>query len=369
MSVMDKIEIKHSISYDFLISMRRLHCHDDKEWFSRMSIFEGKLEPNPEISVWINENSSKLTPSIKELFKKFFDHETTFGLTITTELLLNNIDTVDGLIRYIKEKPAKELVKSFLNSGLGPYIKDKGNFSIDQIFDNEKEMLVFVSDSMLFNSKQKALILEFIEDPEATKEEYIYLLEWYQENIFANISKTAEKRDGEGEKLLAKYLSEYGEDYLWSFCPLDLRDQVDEYNKIIIIPSYFMDLLSGLSVDSKKGVLTVSSGIGLLKFLGEKKDPHFVACMLFYALSDTDCLKILKQTDGREILAGELAKELKLKNHDLTDKLIKLSMSHLIKIITGNDDILISSNIENAKKIIFETVDKIFEKQEETRGD
>lgn len=360
MSIADKLEIKHSIGYDFLLSMRRLHCKDHKEWFSNMSVLEGKLEPDPDISIWINENSEKLTPSIKELFEKFFDYETTFGITIISELLMSNIDSVDSLIKYIKEKPAKELVKTFLNTGLGPYVKDR-DFSIDKIFDNEKEMLVFVSESMLFNTKQKALLLEFIDNPETTKEEYIYLLEWYQENIFKSISKTTSKRGREGEKLLVKYLAEYGEDYFWSFCPLDLRDQVSEFNRIILIPSYFVDIYSGLSVNIEEGVLTVSAGIGLLKFLGENRDPYFSAGMLFHALSDTECLKILRLVNNREVPAGEIAKELNLKNHDLTSKLVRLSMSHLIKCTTSNDNLTISTIGEEVKKIVMDTVNKVFE--------
>jgi hypothetical protein len=57
--------------------------------------------------------------------------------------------------------------------------------TFEKIMNDDKELLLFASSNMSFSTERKAILFEMLSDPSRTKEDFLYLLEWFhKKNVF-----------------------------------------------------------------------------------------------------------------------------------------------------------------------------------------
>jgi hypothetical protein len=181
MNSTNELKFTSSTAYDLLFSLARINCNEMFNKSYSYPGYQGKLKPDEEPGLWVEEQRQNFPEWLKELLNRFFNSETFFGASAMIYIEINELQDAKSFIEFLKGLPPKQILKYFLYSGYGPEIEKDENITIEEIVDrlttDEKETLIFITQRMIHSPSEKANLLEFFEDPEKMKEEYIQPLE------------------------------------------------------------------------------------------------------------------------------------------------------------------------------------------------
>ncbi len=88
-----------------------------------------------------------------------------------------SFESVQVLLQRIASISPKDMIKNFLLIGLGPSSVGYDEGIVDRILENQKRSLVLLAEKAVLKPQQKAVMLDFISDPEKMKEDYLHLLQ------------------------------------------------------------------------------------------------------------------------------------------------------------------------------------------------
>lgn len=362
MEIIEKVIIRNSIVYDFLGSLLRLNCSEQFERAKNDPVFGLRCAGDSKINDQIERARTGLNPSIKELMEKFFDWETSFGLCVIHDIATKEIDSINAFMDYLKNLPAKDLLNQFIYTGFGPEIEDSEEFSFEKIMEDEKEMLIFVSKSMLFPPKQKAVLFELISNPEKTKRDYIELLEWHYENFFREIEEETAKINIEAAEKLKKYLYAQGKNYLARLTSLYKIDNcLDNYDLLILAVSKFYETFSGISSKDEEKELLLIIGNTLVDIASKEENTLKKSSQLFGTLSDNTKIEILKLCSEEKMSVNQLARKLKLSSTEIGAHISRLSRCNLVKTEVTNEGFMIHSDKKEIMNLILKAIDSVIE--------
>lgn len=362
MEIFEKVVIKNSIVYDFLGSLFRLNCSGQFEKAKNDPVFGLKCPDDKNTSELTELTRERLTSEMRKLLEKFFDWETSFGLCIIHDIATEGIDTVNGFIDYVKNMPAKELLNQFIYTGFGPEIENSEEFSFDKIMEDEKEMLVFVSKSMLFSPNQKAVLYELISNPEKTKQDYLELLEWHYENNFKEVEKETAELNNTVIETLKNHLRDRGKKYLSNLTSIyNLENGLDNYELIILAVSRFYGTFSGLSAKDAKKELLLILGNSLVDFAAKEEDPLKKSSQLFGTLSEPVKIEILKLCSDKKVTVNHLARNLKISSAEVANHIARLSRCALVKTEVTDEGLKVYSHKQVVIDLISKAIDSAIE--------
>ncbi len=355
--------IENTSIYDFFLSMVKLNCSkriDDA--YERPAYKNAGLKPDKELKYWVEEIRSELPADIMELLDRFVNCETFFGLIPIVKMPIEKLTTVQEIIEFLKDLPEKEMLKYYLYTGLGPVIDDKSFESMGKLVDtltsNEEEMLTFITKSTLYSTEQKANLLEFFNNPKKMKEDYIYFLEWYYENVYSKIEDEVVKDNKEKTRILKENYEKNGDDYLRK---LDFTSHEKVFErKLYLGISYFLGLAS-LSAMLEDGGRIYLIGYDVLKKPEIKVEESSNYIEVFDALGNYDRMRILKYLlkEG-DIEAAKLAKKLNLTMYVMENHLHKLSETGLVTSEMKEPDLILKVHRNKLKKVVAESVEELF---------
>ncbi|MFO7883162.1 MAG: helix-turn-helix domain-containing protein [Kosmotogaceae bacterium] len=359
----ERVIIEDTSTYDFFLSMVRLNCSKriDKA-YQRPKYRDAGLKPDKELKYWVDETRSELPSDILDLLDRFVNCETFFGLIPIVKMPMEKIKTVQEIIEFLKDLPEKEMLKYYLYTGLGPVIEDKSFESMEKLVDtltsNDEEMLTFITKSTLYSTEQKANLLEFFNNPKKMKEDYIYFLEWYYENVYSKIEDEVKKSNKEKTKILKENYEKHGDDYL---IKLDFTSHEKVFEKKLYLGiSYFLGM-SSLSAMLEDGGRIYLIGYDILEKPKLKLEDRTNYIEVFNALGNYDRIRILKHLlkEG-DTEAAKLAKILNITMYAMENHLHKLSEAGLVKSEMKEPKLILKVDSDKLKKVIADSVDELF---------
>ena len=143
-----------------------------------------------------------------------FDWETFLGMCLLPDITHSNLESASHLIEFVQEMPERVLLIHFIYSGYGPRMGTVDMDTFDKIMKNDRDMLLFVSNDMSFSTERKAILFEMLSHPERTKEDLLYLLEWFYENVFSTIEPRIAKIHSKAVNEIEREISATGEKFL-----------------------------------------------------------------------------------------------------------------------------------------------------------
>ncbi len=138
------------------------------------------------------------------------------------------------LLQRIASVSPKDMIKDFLFIELGAKSVEYDEGVVDRILHNQKEALVFIAKKAVLTSQQKAVMLDFISNPEKMKEDDLHLLKWYEERVYST-SPYDEKRLKESRKYLQRNLSTHGNEYLLKLTDNLHYEELNEDRMILLV--------------------------------------------------------------------------------------------------------------------------------------
>ena len=179
MSLVEKIVIKSNPMIDLLTMIVRMMRNDHLNKVAS-EMFGKEYSRDEFIQYWVEENSPKLPNYILDIQKKFIKEIPIFE-AFTLDFYFNDIDTIEKVNNYLSELSAKVLVKNIL--GFLIQVEDAKNIP-DSLFENDKEKIVFLKDLKGLNAFQKSYILDFLDNPEETKQDIVKIINYYYDTFF-----------------------------------------------------------------------------------------------------------------------------------------------------------------------------------------
>mgnify|MGYP000882770629 CR=1 FL=1 len=363
----EKVKLVDSLAYDFLLSLVRLNCsemmlraYDDQE-------YETWFEPDAEIIDWTKETARRLPADIRELLERFFNCETYFGVATFTLVQEGGLESPEQLIGEIKRTSEKGLLSLFLRTGFGPDIKDRNLPNLEKIVEkitlDEKEMLLFITKSTVFSASQKANLVELFSDPVSTKEDYVYLLEWYLENVFNPLKTKVKSSNSRQQKLLEKYITEDGESYLERLNLISIPDMVEKVDVIELGVSPFLGIdAASIMVDKKRFLFVL--GYDRIQTPFRKKDERLQCIDVFEALASKERLEILRVLH-EPYTPIALAKKVKISAGELNNHVEKLKKARLISSFLDGENVKYRADKTSIKAIVEKSLKRLLEDKQE----
>lgn len=333
----ESVLIHRSLAYDFLMSIFRMNTNELMlRRLGRLRAFT-ELKPSGDLIDWIEESRRKLTLDIQEKLDLFFDPETFYGLCLLRNIASARLDSVDDLLKYISSMETRELMKRFLATGFGTLkVNPQDDETIDKLLTDDKEALVFAVDNMPVPARQKVVLLEILSDPQQAKDDFLYLLEWYKENIYSEVSQLAESRIKDSEKGFRKQIEKEGLQYIERISGVKYEAKPE---KIILALSYHYEFakISAIAGETEEDIFVF--GYRFVELADALESARTTSAPVFGALSDRVRMQITRLLSQEELRAQELLSTLRLTNAALGESLEQLVRSGLVTIIRKADGI------------------------------
>ena len=236
------------------------------------------------------------------------------------------------------------MIKDFLLIGLGPRSVGYDEGIVDRILENQKGSLVLLAEKVVLTPQQKAVTLDFISDPEKMKEDYLHLLQWYEEHMHSS-SPYDEKRLKESRENLQRNLSTFGNDHLLKLTDIMHNEELEEEGKMVLVLSYFIKNAQRgiLHPRAKNDVFLI--GYNYVSSLLEG-DPVANASRRYGALSNSNRIRLLNSLFAERLTGYELSRKMKLSNAELTETFSALVACGLVKTVRESDRIIFTADRE-----------------------
>ncbi|MBN2219931.1 MAG: winged helix-turn-helix transcriptional regulator [Kosmotogaceae bacterium] len=355
MNWVDKVEVRSSTACDLLHGLFRLNNNDRFLEFFASPQFKGKFEPYRNIQTWVTETRELLTSDIVEKLKEFFDWETFLGMCLLPDITHSNLESASQLIEFIHEMPERVLLIHFIYSGYGPRKGTIDMNAFDKIMKNDKDMLLFVSNDMSFSTERKAILFEMLSNPERTKEDFLYLLEWFYENVFSTIETRIAKIHSKTVDEIKRGISDSGERFLKTIIKNIDYTRNEALERTVICPSYFSEfLISNASIPFvKEDMYTI--GFRFKEVMAIPKEALEITAETFDALAHEKRLAIIRYLSAGQSSGNELARALNLSNYEVGEHIGILREAGMVLA-------------EKADQMTYFTLDKETVRQEVSRA-
>ncbi|MDD3680793.1 helix-turn-helix transcriptional regulator [Mesotoga sp.] len=332
MKWIDKVEVCRSTACDLLHGLFRLNNNDRFLEHLKSSLDKGDFEQDKDIQNWIKETRGILTSDIVQKLEEFFDWETFFGMCLLPDITHSNLENAKQLIEHIKDMPERVLLIHFIYSGYGPRKGTIDMNTFEKIMNNDKELLLFVSSDMSFSTERKAILFEMLSDPSRTKEDFLYLLEWFYENAFSALETRIEKLLLRTASELKKEIRQSGERFLMLLIKNIDYTRYEELKRTVICPSYFSEfLVSNASIPFvNEDMYTV--GFRFKEVMSVSKDKLEMTADTFEALAHEKRLAIIRHLSAGKSSGNELARALNLSNYEIGEHTAILRKAGMVRV-------------------------------------
>lgn len=339
MSLADKIVIKSNPMIDLLTSVVRMMNNDYINKIASETYGIG-YKRDEYIQYWVEENSLKLPNYILDIQKKFIKEIPIFQ-GFAFDFYFNDIDTIEKVNEYLSALSAKEIVKGILgfveNSDPVEDIKDS-------LFDDDREKILFLKDLKTLNAFQKSYILDFLDNPEETKEDIIKIINFYYDNFFREREKEIVQINIDYSDLIKQNIKKLGDNYIKSLFLMDISSVLEESLEIGIYANYFFGSYRDVLISKKdeeeetyknnEKILLVI-GYNLVKNISIKQNPESILTKVFSNLSNEKTLKILKFLDNNESEKREISDRLGMTIDEINFAVGFLLSANIINIELG----------------------------------
>ncbi|RLL92362.1 ArsR family transcriptional regulator [Mesotoga sp. HF07.pep.5.2.highcov] len=355
MNWLNKVEVRSSTACDLLHGMFRLNNNDRFLELFASPQFKGKFEPYRNIQTWVTETRELLTSDIVEKLKEFFDWETFLGMCLLPDITHSNLESASQLIEFVQEMPERVLLIHFIYSGYGPRMGTIDMDAFDKIMKNDRDMLLFVSNDMSFSTERKAILFEMLSHPERTKEDLLYLLEWFYENVFSTIESRIAKIHSKAVNEIEREISDSGEKFLRAIIKNIDYTRNEVLERTVICPSYFSEfLISNASIPFvKEDMYTI--GFRFKEVMAIPKEALEITAETFDALAHEKRLAIIRYLSAGRSSGNELARALNLSNYEVGEHIGILREAGMVLA-------------EKANQVTYFTLDKAIVRQEISRA-
>lgn len=359
MSILDRVEIHHSLVYDFLASMYRLNNNEKFVNEIEELRLKDKIKLNDEILNWVKKNKEIIPKNIQEKFDIYFNRETFYGLCLTGLVACSHIDTIDDFIDYIGKLSHEDILTEFLDTGFGTG-EEVSKCLVQELLNSEKEAILYINKNISIPSKQKWELLQFFLNPEKMKEDLITLFKWHYDNVYKYDFPAIEELIKKYEEGLKEKLEKYGDDYLKLLTKIDYKNYKPG-DRIFISVSYFYETSRLYGYRDEPGMDIYMIGYRYAEVFVEGKHALLSNVQMFKALADETRLNMVKLLCERPWYGHELAMKLNLSNSTISYHLSMLGMNDLVKVDRVDNRTYFKSDIESIKKVVCESLDKMIE--------
>lgn len=355
--IMERVIVHHSVTYDFLASIYRLTNNEFLMKFFDSLSTEKEYEPDKRILEWVTETREKLPENITDRMKLFFDWQVPFGMRYLSLIASGECESVEALILYLKGISERDLLRDFLLLGFGPRAVMVDEREINEVMKDEKKFIVFLSKKLALKNEHKAIILEFYSNLTKMKEDLIYLLDWYQENIFRKRIPYVERMIKKDEEEIVINLEKYGEPYLLKLIENMDYSEAAPGRKIVLAISFYMEnsMASVFHPLVKKDLFFI--GFRYVKLALDNLKKADIS-KVYRALGDINRLQMLKLIANEKMTGYELSKKMNLSGSEVTACFTVLLDAGLIKTHRTENGLYFSSDLENVKRKVLELLEK-----------
>lgn len=354
LDALKRIEIRYGKAFDFLPSIYRLT--NEERLTKHFSELSPGYSPVGEITEWVKITTSRLPITIIEKMKLYFDWKAPLGMRIGPVMSEESFKSVDVLLDRIASLSSREMIRDFLLIGMGPRSVGYDETMVDRILDNQQEALIFLAEKAVLTSQQKAVMLDFISDPEAMKDDFLHLLRWYEEHVYSS-APYEEERLSESAECLRRNLAEHGNHYLLKLTDNMHYEELDEDRKIFLVLSYFIERAQG-GIFHPRAV----NDVFLVGFRSVNsvlvKDPVSAAAKRYGALSSPSRISVLRKLFGKRLTGYELSRSMKLSNAEITEAFSALLACGLVSTIRQRDRILFTADRDEVMRLITDQIEE-----------
>lgn len=344
MKLMDKVQIDHSLCYDFFTSLMRLNHNDD---------FAPNNQPNQEIYKMIEKTQNLITPKIREKLKIFYNLETSYGMFLVAYIQKWQMKNVPEFLKRIEDDVTpEEILLRFLHSGLGPS-QEITIHTVRKLINNQADAIEFINKNITYSAEEKWQLLQFLTNPAQMKQDLLELYHWHYENIYQHLEKFVEDFLPKYEKELNIRLNKYGEEYLSLLVPIDFKKH-KEMDQITLALSCFYE---------KSSMYDMIDDLYLFgyRYQEQIEGSHSVlaATQVFKALADETRLNIIKILSERPWYGHELAQKLNVSNSTVSHHVATLALSGLIHSYRQDNRIYFELDLDQLKETVLLAIDKM----------
>lgn len=366
MSKMPKIVYEDSIVFEFVLSMARLNCDEMIRGIHKQHPFRGHLKEDKEISKWVSETWPKLPDDIRELLGVFFSCESFFGLSFLPDIVQHEIQSINDFMKYVSGLSEKEILRHFLNIVYCPELRDRSSLEVDEVIEklslDDKETLMFISQSTFYSASEKAKLFDFFTSREKMKEDFIYLLQWYNENVFEEIKEYARKKQREALEQLKENVEKGGMNYLKEMqCYVSQLHYLRAKEIRLGASSY---IGAGKTVFGRKHAempaeTLIVYGQERLPFPFATRDPMEKVAQVFSPLSNVNTIKVLRAVLGKRKLLVDVVRQTKLAIKEASDHISSLESAKLVKTYVEEGQHYVEADVEKVSKIVKDALEKV----------
>ncbi len=358
--MIENIKIRHSVVYDFVMSLVRLsNVNFDLVFFPGQNDLPDKFKFDDKIKKWLSEASNSIPDNYKSLLEKYFNSDYIFYKLLLFYIRNFECNTVNDLIKVINKSDGKELVETFLKFYRFPRKKELLSLSnIEEIVGNNNKAMEFIEKTDL-SEKKKWNLLQICLNPEKVKTELVDFLKWYNDNLFSKIFDKVNKIVESYEKNLEKKLTQYGNDYLSLLVNVDYKNLKKKHDISLVI-SYFGEvgfILFFMGENAKEDLYII--GYRHMEEYVERKHTLFSNLITFKTLADETRLNIIKLLAQKEWYGDELAKEMCISNSTVSYHLNLMIMEGFVKLNRVDKRSYFSLNKVTLKRTLSELYTKM----------
>jgi DNA-binding transcriptional ArsR family regulator len=306
-----RVTVAESICYDFLCSIIRLHNNRQ---------LTPEQNPDPDIQAWAHRYWQQMPEWVVAAAESFFNLQTSFGLTLCGLVESSGTNAVIDFLSYLQTVPASQLVARFLTTG-GGVGADVSAQMVEDMQHQQAAALRFVQEAISFGPEEKWRVLEYLLQPERTKDQLLRLLSWHYEHIYCHHEAQVSDFLRQASKDLRDRLR-YDDEYLRLLLPYD-RGRPPK--ALTIALSYYYEASQ---------YYDVLDAVYLFGFRYqediERRHSVFAGAQVFKALADETRLRILKLLLQRPRYGHELAQKLSISNSTISHHVAILAISGMV---------------------------------------
>lgn len=334
----DKICIRSSIVYDFLISMFRLECH------------EYLLPKNQQLSKyvsedlvkWVEKTRANITDTMKNDLNIFFNYESFLGLSLVLLIWENDCyQDINDFFNFLDQYPAEELVKRFFYTG---YVQDE----MLQNINDPIEVKNFLNKSAL-PEVEKWKLMYFCSSPGEIKKRFINLIKKFYVTIFEENIDMLQKCHDDSINFLEEKLKQNPYEVIRRLINFELENSDDE---VILIPSYYYNTASLTSYpkEGKRLIYIYGTAQAEFEFSGKTSSENVVNAIK--VLGDENRIKIIGILNTSPCYGYELAQKLGISSSTISHHISLLSDIGFITSIREENKVYYQVNKDNIRKLL-----------------
>ncbi len=361
-----KIVYEDSIVFELLLSMTRLNCDEMIRGIHKQHPFRGHLREDKEISRWVADIWVRLPDDIRQLMGVFFSCESFFGLSFLPDIVQHGIQSTNDFLEYVSGLSEKEILRHFLNIVYCPELRDRSSVELDEVIDklslDDKETLMFISQSTFYSASEKANLFDFFTNRTKMKEDFVYLLQWYRENIFEEIEETARSNQQKALKELRANVDKGGMNYLKEMqCYVSQLHYLRAKEIRLGVSCY---IGPGKTVFGRKHTempaeTLIIYGHERLPFPFASRDPMEKAAVTFSSLSNVNTIKVLRTVLGKRKPLVDIVRETKLPIKEVSEHVSNLESAKLLKTDVEDGQPYVEADAEKVTKKVNNSLQEI----------